>query len=56
MGTIADGDGDIYSYSEDAPVRDPLLRKHLAHFGLSIEKFTKTEKTTLELELDVNLK
>ncbi|CAK5085978.1 unnamed protein product [Meloidogyne enterolobii] len=56
LGTIADGDGDIYSYSEDAPVRDPLLAKHLAHFGLSIDKFTKTEKTTLELELDANLK
>uniref|UniRef100_A0A915MVI8 Ubiquitin carboxyl-terminal hydrolase n=1 Tax=Meloidogyne javanica TaxID=6303 RepID=A0A915MVI8_MELJA len=56
LGTIADGDGDIYSYSEDAPVRDPLLGKHLAHFGLSIDKFTKTEKTTLELELDANLK
>ncbi|KAL7078352.1 hypothetical protein ACQ4LE_002410 [Meloidogyne hapla] len=56
LGTIADDDGDIYSYSEDAPVRDPLLGKHLAHFGLSIDKFTKTEKTTLELELDANLK
>uniref|UniRef100_A0A915LGB8 UBP-type domain-containing protein n=1 Tax=Meloidogyne javanica TaxID=6303 RepID=A0A915LGB8_MELJA len=46
LDTIADGDGDIYSYSEDALVRDPLLGKHLAHFGLSIDKF-KTEETTL---------
>nr|CAD2183234.1 unnamed protein product [Meloidogyne enterolobii] len=47
LGTIADGDGDIYSYSEDALVRDPLLAKHLAHFGLSKNKFNKTEDTTI---------
>ncbi|CAK5096803.1 unnamed protein product [Meloidogyne enterolobii] len=47
LSTISDGDGDIYSYSEDALVRDPLLAKHLAHFGLSKNKFNKTEDTTI---------
>lgn len=56
LGTIENDDGDIYSYSEDSPVRDPLLRDHLAHFGLDIKNFKKTVKTTLELELDANLK
>jgi len=56
LGTIENGDGDIYSYSEDASVRDPLLAQHLAHFGLDIKKFKKTEKTTIELELDANMK
>uniref|UniRef100_A0A183CAR3 Ubiquitin carboxyl-terminal hydrolase n=1 Tax=Globodera pallida TaxID=36090 RepID=A0A183CAR3_GLOPA len=56
LGTIENEDGDIYSYDEDAPVRDPWLAQHLAHFGLDINKFRKTEKTTLELELDANLK
>jgi ubiquitin carboxyl-terminal hydrolase 5/13 len=56
LGTIENGDGDIYSYTEDAPVRDPQLAQHLAHFELDINKFKKTEKTTLELELDANLK
>ncbi|KAL3119016.1 hypothetical protein niasHT_003799 [Heterodera trifolii] len=56
LGTIENGDGDIYSYNEDAPVSDPWLGQHLAHFGLDIKNFHKTEKTTLEIELDANLK
>jgi ubiquitin carboxyl-terminal hydrolase 5/13 len=56
LGTIENGDGDIYSYLEDAPVRDHKLREHLAHFGLDIGRFTKTQKTTLEMELDMNMK
>ncbi|KAL3084714.1 hypothetical protein niasHT_031599 [Heterodera trifolii] len=56
LGTIENGDGDIYSYIEKAPVRDPWLGQHLAHFGLDIEKFHKTEKSALEKEMDANLK
>jgi ubiquitin carboxyl-terminal hydrolase 5/13 len=56
LGTIDNGDGDLYSYSEDSAVRDPKLKEHLAHFGLDIDKFKKTVKTTIELELDANMK
>jgi ubiquitin carboxyl-terminal hydrolase 5/13 len=56
LGTIEGNDADIFSYVDDAPVKDPYLKKHLAHFGLDISRFMKTEKTTLELELDANIK
>uniref|UniRef100_A0A0N4ZNJ6 Ubiquitin carboxyl-terminal hydrolase n=1 Tax=Parastrongyloides trichosuri TaxID=131310 RepID=A0A0N4ZNJ6_PARTI len=54
LGTIKDGDGDLYSYDEDENVFDPNLSKHLAHFGIDINKVEKTEKSTLEMELDMN--
>jgi ubiquitin carboxyl-terminal hydrolase 5/13 len=56
LGTIHNGDADVYSYAENESVRDPYLREHLSHFGLDINKFQKTEKSTLELELDLNQK
>uniref|UniRef100_A0A0K0ECA7 Ubiquitin carboxyl-terminal hydrolase n=1 Tax=Strongyloides stercoralis TaxID=6248 RepID=A0A0K0ECA7_STRER len=54
LGTIKDGDGDIYSYDEDASVYDPNLTAHLAHFGINANTIEKTEKSTLEMELDMN--
>ena len=33
---------------------DPNLERHLAHFGLDMKTLTKTEKSTVELELDMN--
>ncbi|CAI4223100.1 unnamed protein product [Auanema sp. JU1783] len=55
LGTILkDGTGDVYSYDEDDAVIDPNLSKHLAHFGLDVEQLEKTEKSTIELELDMN--
>lgn len=51
---MKDGTGDVYSYDEDDAVIDPHLVKHLAHFGLDPAKLEKTEKSTLEMELDMN--
>ncbi|KAI6238428.1 Ubiquitin carboxyl-terminal hydrolase [Aphelenchoides fujianensis] len=56
LGTIQNGDADIFNYADNESVRDPYLKKHLAHFGLDIDRFEKTEKSTFELELDMNQK
>ncbi|KAG4066703.1 hypothetical protein HA402_007339 [Bradysia odoriphaga] len=55
LGTITpDGKGDVYSYAEDDMVEDPNLIKHLAHFGIKTNQLEKTEKSMVELELDLN--
>lgn len=55
LGTItADGNGDVYSYKEDEMVLDPHLSKHLGHFGIKVNQLEKTEKSMVELELDLN--
>ncbi|XP_053658453.1 ubiquitin carboxyl-terminal hydrolase 5 [Anopheles marshallii] len=55
LGTITtDGKGDVYSYSEDDMVEDPNLVKHLAHWGINVGQMEKTEKSMIELELDLN--
>lgn len=55
LGTITpDGKGDVYSYVEDDMVEDPKLVEHLAHFGIKITQLEKTEKSMIELELDLN--
>lgn len=57
LGTItAEGKGDVYSYPEDDMVEDPHLKKHLAHFGINVGQLEKTEKSMVELELDLNQK
>ncbi|KIH44960.1 Zn-finger in ubiquitin-hydrolase and other protein, partial [Ancylostoma duodenale] len=57
LGTISsDGTADVFSYDEDDAVIDPNLEKHLAHFGIDAKSLKKTEKSTLELELDMNQK
>ncbi|KNA19217.1 hypothetical protein SOVF_063870 isoform A [Spinacia oleracea] len=45
---------DVFSYAEDESVIDPLLPKHLAHFGIDFSSLQKTEMTTAERELDQN--
>jgi ubiquitin carboxyl-terminal hydrolase 5/13 len=57
LGTITEGgkEADVYSYPEDNMVEDPLLPKHLEHFGINITSLTKTEKSIAELELDQNI-
>ena len=37
-------------------VIDPKLSEHLAHWGINVTKMTKTEKTMIELEIDLNQK
>lgn len=55
LGTItADGKADVFSYVEDDMVEDPYLAKHLAHWGISLTEMQKTEKSMVELELDLN--
>lgn len=57
LGTItADGKGDVYSYVEDDMVEDPHLQKHLAHFGINVGQLEKTEKSMVEMELELNKK
>uniref|UniRef100_A0A1I7WP15 UBP-type domain-containing protein n=1 Tax=Heterorhabditis bacteriophora TaxID=37862 RepID=A0A1I7WP15_HETBA len=57
LGTISmEGTADVYSYDEDDAVIDPNLDKHLAHFGIDPCRLKKTEKSTLEMELDMNQK
>nr|XP_037284301.1 LOW QUALITY PROTEIN: ubiquitin carboxyl-terminal hydrolase 5-like [Rhipicephalus microplus] len=54
LGTITPEGADVHSYDEDDMVIDTNLAKHLEHFGIEISKMKKTEKTMLELEIDLN--
>jgi len=57
LGTITADGGDVFSYAEDENdiVRDPLLKEHLAHWGIDVMKMEKTQKTVAELELHLNM-
>ena len=37
-------------------VLDPYLKQHLAHFGIKIQDMEKTDKSMVELEIDMNQK
>ncbi|XP_020806530.1 ubiquitin carboxyl-terminal hydrolase 5 [Drosophila serrata] len=55
LGTItADGKSDVFSYPEDDMVLDPHLERHLSHFGINMAAMKKSEKSMVELELDIN--
>lgn len=55
LGTItADGKADVFSYPEDDMVIDPNLGDHLLHFGINMTAMQKSEKSMVELELDIN--
>ncbi|XP_049694345.2 ubiquitin carboxyl-terminal hydrolase 5 [Helicoverpa armigera] len=55
LGTItADGKGDVFSYAEDDMVEDPYLADHLKHFGINVQQLQKTDKSMIELELELN--
>lgn len=56
LGTVTAESADVYSYPEEDMVIDPHLDKHLSHFGIDIQKMTKTEKSMVELEIDMNEK
>ena len=36
-------------------VKDAHLQKHLAHFGINMTQLQKTEKSMVELEIEMNL-
>ena len=55
LGTITpDGKADVFSYAEDDMVKDPDLVKHLKHFGIEVNQMSKTDKSMVELEIDIN--
>merc|ERR1719447_2767846 len=55
LGTITrDGKADVFSYEEDDMVLDPFLEKHLEHFGIKMTSMEKTDKSMVELEIDMN--
>lgn len=56
LGTITPDTADVYSYGEEDMVLDPLLGVHLSHFGIDVQEMTKTEKSMVELEIDMNQK
>jgi len=56
LGTItADGDADVYCYACDDMVVDVNLKEHLATFGIDLASARKTEQSTAEMQLSVNL-
>ena len=44
----------LFSYDECSNVLDTNLERHLLHFGLDPATLEKTEKSTIEMELDIN--
>ncbi|XP_076637563.1 ubiquitin specific protease 5 [Colletes latitarsis] len=55
LGTLTkEGKGDVFSYVEDDMVENPNLISHLAHWGINIAQMEKTDKSMVELELDLN--
>ncbi|CAD1472008.1 unnamed protein product, partial [Heterotrigona itama] len=52
--TTKEGKADVFSYDEDDMVEDPKLVEHLAHWGINIAQMEKTDKSMIELELDLN--
>lgn len=57
LGTISrDGKADVFSYDEDDMVEDPNLALHLAHWGINVTQMERTDKSMVELELELNQK
>lgn len=57
LGTITKGGkADVFSYDEDDMVDNPNLTAHLSHWGINITQMEKTDKSMIELELDLNQK
>lgn len=56
LGTITALGADVYSYAKDENdmVLDPLLKEHLAHFGIDMNTQEKTERTMTELQVEYN--
>ena len=57
LGTItSDGDADMYDYEHDEDVSDPLLREHLAFYGIDMSKLKKTVLSLDEIAKEQALK
>eukprot|EP00494_Astrolonche_serrata_P003409 UN03415 len=44
LGTITADGGEVYDYKKNAPVKDPYLAKHLAHWGYRYNVTNKDSK------------
>lgn len=56
LGTItAEGEASLYCYACNNDVRDEYLAQHLTFLGVAITEQKKTEKTVMEINLDLNL-
>ena len=56
MGTITpEGKASIFCYKCDDDVHDSMLAEHMGVLGIDIKQQSKTEKTTEELNLEMNL-
>lgn len=57
LGTVTpEGKGDVFCYEDDSMVIDANLVSHLEHWGLRVAEMIKTEKTMVEMEIDLNQK
>jgi len=54
LGTITPNGAELFDYALDCSVTDKHLAQHLAHWGIDIMSQVKTEKTTKEVELELN--
>ncbi len=55
MGTITpEGEASIFCYKCNDDVLDEKLPEHLAQLGMDISGMEKTEKTMLEMNIDIN--
>lgn len=56
LGSITpEGHVDIYCYSCNDDVNDPLAKNHLGHWGINIATQIKTEKSMTEMQLEQNM-
>ncbi|KAI3380686.1 hypothetical protein SNEBB_004457 [Seison nebaliae] len=56
LGTLTDTQSEVYSYGEDNFVRYRHLDKNLERLGIDRKNFKKMEKTTVEMEIELNKK
>ncbi|QDZ24098.1 ubiquitinyl hydrolase [Chloropicon primus] len=58
LGTITPKGADVFCYAPDENdmVINPLLSKHLQHWGINMLEMEKTDKTMAEMQIDLNLK
>src|SRR6202023_503498 len=57
LGSItADGKADIYCYLDDEEIVDPELQSHLAYWGINLAEVVVTEKSLVEMQLDLQYK
>lgn len=57
LGSITpEGSADVFCYKCSDEIKDPLLKEHLAHWGINIADQEKTEKSLTELQLEQNMK